>query len=141
MVILHVYESTNDRWSLDGDQYARRCLSRVLPFCKSKRATFQQDNAGCHVSRQTKVRIAASGVKLLDWPPRSPDMNPCEVVWSQLQRMAAEDHPMSSAELVRAVRKAWRKMKAGGQTAINNIVGDFDRRLRDLIRNGGSIVQ
>ena len=138
LVVLHEYGNARDRWTLDSDEYRSRCLCKVLPFCKTRRKWYQQDGAGCHVSRKTKKHIADTGARLLEWPPKSPDLNPVEVLWSLLQSKAAEDHPMSVAELVKAVRKAWRRMP---QATINAVVRDFDRKIRECIAANGSVVQ
>ena len=39
---------------------------------------FQQDNASCHKSKYTQKWFADNHIKLLEWPPQSPDMNPIE---------------------------------------------------------------
>ena len=47
---------------------------------------FQQDNASCHVSKQTKEMFAMLGIQLLPWPPHSPDLSPIENLWGILKK-------------------------------------------------------
>lgn len=43
---------------------------------------FQQDNAVCHTSRESKAAIEVSfGENVIEWPPNSPDLSPIEKVW------------------------------------------------------------
>ena len=47
---------------------------------------FQQDNARIHTSALTKNFLSQKGVTLLDWPAKSPDLNPIENLWGIVAR-------------------------------------------------------
>ena len=42
---------------------------------------FQQDNATPHVCRHTKEFLENRRIKVLSWPPQSPDLSPIEDIW------------------------------------------------------------
>jgi hypothetical protein len=45
---------------------------------------FQQDHSSIHDSCVVQEWLSRQAdVKLIDWPPRAPDMNPIENMWSE----------------------------------------------------------
>jgi len=51
----------------------------------------QQDHFSIHDSRVIQEwRSRQADLKLLDWPPRAPDMNPIEKTWREVKRTMQE---------------------------------------------------
>src|SRR5579859_8085654 len=50
---------------------------------------FNKTNATCHVSKRTRTWFANSaiehGFSIMQWPPKSPDMNPIVHLWAHLK--------------------------------------------------------
>ena len=76
------------------DNLYLRCLEQPLI------ANFQQDNAPPQRAAITRQFLAENGVRLLDWPWNSPDMNPIDNVWAHVaRRVSAHGRPSNREEL------------------------------------------
>ena len=64
-----------------------------------------------HVTLQkvVKHKLNDAGIKILEWPGNSPDMNPIENVWAVLKHKIRENPPTTKKELIRKVLDLWYK--------------------------------
>ncbi|XP_046673806.1 uncharacterized protein LOC124362920 [Homalodisca vitripennis] len=67
------------------------------------------DNARPHSAAAVTDYLREVGIITLEWPPRSPDLNPIEHVWDTLKKRtrARNPPPANLAELERAVKQEW----------------------------------
>ena len=79
---------------------------------QKKQMIFQQDNNPMHKSKYTTTWLAWNRIKTLPWPPNSPDMNPMEHVWSQLNIQLCQhpQYPTNKVQLWQALVDAWVEM-------------------------------
>lgn len=100
---------------------------------------FAQDNAPIHKSKATMKWLNDNGVRLLELPPYSPDMNCIEHMWSLLKQKLLELYPdlvpersmdeESRAKLIRCIQDAW--LKIDKQT-IRSLITSMPARVQAL---------
>jgi transposase len=66
---------------VNSAKYISTLRSHLQPMIDPETQVFQQDNAPCHTSRETKEWLASRNIKVMPWPAYSPDLNPIENVW------------------------------------------------------------
>ncbi|GFT31548.1 HTH_Tnp_Tc3_2 domain-containing protein [Trichonephila clavipes] len=82
---LHIF----DAGSVYGTRY---CNEILLPYVRLFRGAmglqflFMDDNAPCHRTVAAEQLLESEDIERMDWPARSPDLNPIEYVWDFLGR-------------------------------------------------------
>lgn len=102
--------------------------------------TFMQDNAPIHSAKKVKEWFAEMGIKVLEWPPYSPDLNPIENLWALLKKEAfivapgLKDLKGKSIEakhyLFHVLQKAWDQLD---RVVLRGLVESMSRRCQAVI--------
>ncbi|CAF1115806.1 unnamed protein product [Rotaria magnacalcarata] len=92
---------------------------------------FQHDNNPKHTSRIVKNWLDKHRVKRLIWPPFSPDMNPIEHLWDELERRMKEHQPKNQKELRETLQAEWQNI---GPDVTNKLVESVPNRLYECSR-------
>lgn len=75
---------------------------------------FQQDNDPKHTSHYCmnylKMKQESGELSLMEWPPQSPDLNPIELLWEELDRQVRKECPTSSEKLWDILQNAWQRI-------------------------------
>ncbi|GFX49790.1 transposable element Tc1 transposase [Trichonephila clavipes] len=103
------------------------CLAVVQTFTSSTQFFFMDDNAPCHRTVAAKQLLESEDIERMDWPTRSPDLNPTEHVWDFLgRRLAARIlPPVTIRELRLALQDQWAAMP---QQLIDTLILSMGRR-------------
>jgi transposase len=97
---------------------------------------FQQDNDSKHTSKMAKACTNELGLKVLDWPAQSPDLNPIEHLWEHLKRQlnAWPTRPSGMLELWERVEKEW---EAIDKDIILNLIDSMPSRVEAVQKAKG----
>ncbi|GFV99560.1 transposable element Tcb2 transposase [Trichonephila clavipes] len=123
---LHIF----DAGSVNGTRY---CNEILLPYVRLFRSAmglqflFMDDNAPCHRTVAAEQLLESEDIERMDWPARSPDLNPIEHVWEFLgRRLAARTlPPVTIRELRSALQDEWAAMP---QQLIDTLILSMGRR-------------
>ncbi|GFS70194.1 transposable element Tcb2 transposase [Trichonephila clavipes] len=88
---------------------------------------FMDDNAPCHCTVAAVQLLESEDIERMDWPARSPDLNPIEHVWDFLgRRLTARTlPPVTIRELRLALQDEWAAMP---QQLIDTLILSMGRR-------------
>lgn len=126
--------------TVDGEVYKNNILRNfVLPFARNFGHDFLliDDNARPHRARIVQEFLEVSNINQLRLPPKSPDFNIIEHVWSclKLRVRSRENAPETLEELAITIQEEWENIS---QEFINNLVASMPRRCQEVLtRRGG----
>ncbi|XP_070962114.1 ataxin-2 homolog [Oncorhynchus clarkii lewisi] len=97
---------------------------------------FQHDNAPVHKVRSIQKWFVELGVEELDWPAQSPDLNPIEHLWDELERRlrARPNRPASVPDLTNALVAEWKQVPTA---MFQHLVESLPRRVEAVIAAKG----
>ncbi|GFU25075.1 uncharacterized protein TNCV_568301 [Trichonephila clavipes] len=137
--------------TMTGERYADMLQNRIIPSLADKhlleRTIFMQDGAPPHIARHVKdlLRRSFGDDRVLSrhfhhaWPPRSPDLSPCDYwLWGYLKSQVYCDRPTSLGMLKDNIRLQCLTITPDVlYSAVHNIIP----RLQLLLRNDGEHIE
>lgn len=139
--------------ALDGDPISRRggVTSRViveiyrafLPTILQPGDIFMHDGASTHTAHIVRDLLQEMRIKIMIWPPYSPDLNPIENLWAIMKREIYKLHPelefMNNSQdtleaLIEAAKEAW---QAIDQIILYNLSSTMSHRVQAVIEAKG----
>ena len=107
----------------------------VRPFAGAVSQNFilMQDNARPHTAR---ICLDNEGIAVLDWPARSPDLNPIEHLWDMLYRRVSRGNnpPEDVTELRNRLIQEWQEIP---QNDVRELIQSMSRRCAECMQARG----
>ena len=127
-----------DNGTLTALRYVNEILDvYIRPYAGAVGENFilMDDNARAHRARITDQYLEQATIVRMEWPARSPDLNPIEHAWDMLQT-AVSSHPVqpSVQELRQALLEEWDQIP---QYKIRRLISSMRRRCQAVIEARG----
>lgn len=109
----------------------------MLPHAHNKMADdwlFQQDNDPKHQSKLAKNWMVDHSVSKIVWPSQSPDLNPIEHLWEELDRKIRTRTFTKTNELMKALSEEWQNISID---VLTRLVDSMPRRCEAVIKAKG----
>eukprot|EP00742_Colponemidia_sp_Colp-10_P021018 GILJ01024576.1.p1 GENE.GILJ01024576.1~~GILJ01024576.1.p1 ORF type:complete len:213 (-),score=22.39 GILJ01024576.1:121-759(-) len=106
------------------------------------RPVLVQDNAPTHSDGKLRANLGVAlhdQLRIVPWPPRSPDLNPIENIWSWLDKKTCQHTIRNKQDIMLVVKKIIDEHEEDLRKVINNcVLSLWDRALLVLKAKGAS---
>ena len=124
--------------NMTGEMYRdilqKNLFESVKKLKLGKDWVMQHDNDPKHRAHIVTNWLDRENVERLKWPPFSPDLNPIEHIWDEVERRMKKERPKNETELKQALLRVWQGI---GQDVTKKLVNSVPNRLNEVIRMNG----
>lgn len=126
---------------MDQYVYVNILKKHLLPFAEEKLAAdwiFQADNDPKHTSKRAKKFLVDKKVNVMTWPSQSPDLNPIEHLWNDVDKVIKSRKPSNLDRLYDVIEESWKNIPVDRCVSL---IESMPRRCAEVIRNKGGITK
>ncbi len=110
----------------------------IARFPKKMPYMFQQDLAPSHTSKLVSEKIAKMKFNMLDCVPKSPDLNPVEMLWSILDKKLSAKPIYTKLQLKERLEQEWNSVD---QQLCLDLIDSMPGRIQKCLKvNGGHFI-
>ncbi|CAD6196871.1 unnamed protein product [Caenorhabditis auriculariae] len=106
--------------------------NQMLPHLRAmgRGSVYQQDNDPKHTSLFVKDWFKSRRVNVMGWPSQSPDLNPIEHLWEELERRCANKRAKNCNEKFAQLLSEWNQIP---MSTIDTLLNSMQRRCQAVI--------
>jgi transposase len=126
---------------LDSELYCQILQDEFLETLEyydlsSDEIIFMHDNDPKHTAKVTQKWLQDNNIEVLSWPPQSPDLNPIEHIWNDVDRRIRKLNieMRGKAKLWEVIEKVWNETSIETCT---NLISSMPARIRDVLKAKG----
>ena len=122
---------------LTKERYRQILIRQMRPSARRLHGDnfiFQHDNDPKHTAHIVKNYLGNQQIELLFWPPQSPDLNPIENLWAELNRKLNKRTCQSEEQLFECLKQTWENLS---DDYLHKLVESMPRRCRKVIKSRG----
>jgi transposase len=131
--IVRLY-SENMNGALYCDVLEKELKKSIEKIGQKDKIIFQQDLAPWHTSKIVQAKIAVLGLKVLKWAPKSPDLNPIEMLWSIIDKRLIANPIYSKTALLERIQQEWDRIEV---ELCVKLVESMPERIRKCLKAKG----
>ncbi|EYC34438.1 hypothetical protein Y032_0001g414 [Ancylostoma ceylanicum] len=122
---------------MDKNVYVDILKSVMQPYARNfmgQDYIFQHDNDPKHTSALVRTWLSSENVEVLEWPAQSPDLNPIENLWIDVNEAIKRGKPKNIKELYETIENAWYDIPI---ERCQKLVDSMPRRCAAVIKSEG----
>jgi len=129
--------------TFNSDNYIKLLSEMAVPILKINYGTnfyYQEDNSPVHKSQKVRKYMTDSGIKVIKWPSRSPDLNIVENIWQMISSRVYNGPQFDNKQqLTKKVIAAINDINTESRDSIRNLYTTFRRRLVVVLHRHGDL--
>lgn len=122
-------------YNLNANKYENILIEHLVTIYNNE-YSYQQDNHPVHTSKEIKKLLSEKGIKTIDWPANSPDINPIENLWGLIKRKLSEII-LTIDNFEQKIREV---IECIDYSSIYNMISNMHLRVQKVIDNEGDII-
>lgn len=127
----------------NSDGYIKLLQESIVPMIKlnfGSDVSFQEDNSPVHKARKVKQFMKDSNIEVLDWPPKSPDLNIVEDVWKWISDKVYDGPQFNNCiKLTERINEVIISFNKDERPRVMELYGEIRKRLCKVLQYAGNL--